>query len=420
MSCCIFYGTRFIKLYLENQKDTSNAKNSLAEKIIDINQNKDTFKNINNEYYFIGNAENNYLEYSNIIWRIIKVTENNEILAISDHSLTSLAYGKDLTYSDSYINKWLNTTTDTYSGILEKALNNKDEFLTKTITCHDQIDTIDNSACTNTTANTYLSLLSTSDFANVGKNSYLFNNEYYYLANTNTENKVWQISDDGKISTSTGQDIIGIRPVITLKSNLKYLSGSGSKNDPYIIEAERGLFGSYVKLDNSIWQIYQVNDNEIRLMLNDYLQVNNKDFTYNYSNTSSYYNDTKNGSIAYYLNNTYLKTLSYKDKLSEVSWPNGYYGSSANYNYQASLETNIQSKIALISIGDIILNHNLSNYYTMTGTSKNSTMLYTITPNKKLTTKYLTNELNVVPTISLNKDLLISGNGTIESPYEME
>jgi len=216
MSCCIFYGTRFIKLYLENQKDTSNAKNSLAEKIIDINQNKDTFKNINNEYYFIGNAENNYLEYSNIIWRIIKVTENNEILAISDHSLTSLAYGKDLTYSDSYINKWLNTTTDTYSGILEKALNNKDEFLTKTITCHDQIDTIDNSACTNTTANTYLSLLSTSDFANVGKNSYLFNNEYYYLANTNTENKVWQISDDGKISTSTGQDIIGIRPVITL------------------------------------------------------------------------------------------------------------------------------------------------------------------------------------------------------------
>ena len=56
----------------------------------------------------------------------------------------------------------------------------------------------------------------------------------------------------------------------------------------------------------------------------------------------------------------------------------------------------------------------------MTGTSKNSTMLYTITPNKKLTTKYLTNELNVVPTISLNKDLLISGNGTIESPYEME
>jgi len=68
MSCCIFYGTRFIKLYLENQKDTSNAKNSLAEKIIDINQNKDTFKNINNEYYFIGNAENNYLEY--FIWNL--------------------------------------------------------------------------------------------------------------------------------------------------------------------------------------------------------------------------------------------------------------------------------------------------------------------------------------------------------------
>lgn len=420
ISCCSFYGTRFIKLYLENQKDTSKAKNSLAEKILDNNDNSEYFKNINDEYYFIGQAENNYLEYSNIIWRIIKITENNEILAISDHSLTSLAYGKDVTYQESYINKWLNSTKEDYSGILEKVLNNKDEFLTKTKTCHDQIDTIDNSDCLNTTTDTYLSLLSTSDFANVGKDSYLNNQEFYYLANTNSSNLVWYLSADGKISTSTGQDIIGVRPIITLKSNLKYRDGNGKANNPYLIEDERGLFGSYVSLDNTLWRIYQVNDTEVRLMLNDYLKVNNETLTYRYSNQSSYHNDTKNGSIAYYLNNNFLKNLSYKDKLTEVSWANGYYGSSANYDYTKSLSTTINSKIALLSIGDINLNSKLYNYYTMTGTSLKGSMLYTITENKKLTTKYMTSELSVVPTISLPKDLLTNGNGTIDSPYEME
>lgn len=420
ISCSSFYGTRFIKLYLENQKDTSQAKNSLAEKIFDKNENTDNFKNINDEYYFIGQADNNYLEYSNILWRIIKITENNEIIAISENSLTSLAYGKNTTYKDSYINKWLNATDEAYTGILENVLADKDTFLTKTKTCHDQIDTIDNSECQNITNDTYLSLLTTSDFANIGKDSYLNNGEYFYLANTNSNNYVWYLTNDGKISTSTGQDIIGVRPIITLKSNLKYRDGNGQIDNPYLIEDERSLFGSYVKLDDTMWRIYQVNDTEVRLMLNDYLTVKDKQFTYKYSNTNSYHNDTKSGSLAYYLNNNFLKTLSYQDKIKEVSWSNGYYGSSANYDYTKSLETTIQSKVALLSIGDINLNSNLSNYYTMTGTSLKGSMVYINTETKKLTTKYITTELPVIPTISLDKELLTNGNGTLDSPYEME
>jgi len=419
-ACSMFYGTRFIKLYLENKQDTNKAKDSLAEKITNTNKDSNTFKNINDEYYFINDADNNYLEYSNIIWRIIKITDNNEIIAISNNSLSSLAFGKDTTYKESYINKWLNSSTEEHTGILENILNNKEEYLTKTKTCHDKIDTINNAICQNQTTDTYLSLLSTNDFANVGKNSYLNNGEYFYLANTNQENKVWQISDDGKISTGTGQEIIGIRPIITLKSNLNYLDGNGTEDDPYIIESERPLFGSYVKLDDTLWQIYQVNDTEVRLVLNDYLKVNNKDFTYRYSNISSYHNDTQNGSIAYYLNNTFLNTLSYKNILKEVKWTNGYYGSSSNNDYKASLDSTIDSKIALLSVGDIILNNELTEYYTMTGASKNSTMVYTINKSKKLTTKYITNELKVVPAISIDKNLLTEGNGTIESPYEME
>ena len=43
-----------------------------------------------------------------------------------------------------------------------------------------------------------------------------------------------------------------------------------------------------------------------------------------------------------------------------------------------------------------------------------------INENKKLHTKNIQTKANVVPTISINKDLLTKGNGTINSPFEME
>ncbi len=421
VSCCVFYGTRFIKLYLKNEKVTIKEKDSLVKKIHDNNKNSDLFKEINDDYYFVGKANNNYLVYSNMVFRIIKINQDNEIVAISDKALTSLAFGKNVSYKDSYINKWLNSVDgDNYSGILERQLNDKDNVLVKTVTCHDQVDEINNKECANATEDSYLSLLSTADFAIVGKDSYLVNGEYYYLGNTNTSNKVWQVSHDGKISTDTGLDIIGVRPVITIKGNLKYYDGNGTVDNPYLTEDNRGLFGSYVKLDDTMWRVYQVNDDDIRLVMDSYLMVDGKELTYKYSNISSYHNDTKNGSIAYYLNNTFLKTLSYKDKLKAVKWTNGFYGSTANYDYTKSIDKTVDSKVALLSVSDIRLNNSLNEYYTMTGTSLNSSMVYIVNSNQKLTTKYITNNLKVVPVISLSKELLTEGNGTIESPYEME
>ncbi len=419
VSCCVFYGTRFIKLYSANKKRAVEAKNSLAEKIHKNNKDNDNFKQVNDDYYFINDEEKNYLEYSNMLFRIYKITSDNKVLAISDSSLTSLAFGLDSSFKDSYINRWLNKSDKDYSGILEKELNNTDNYLINNKVCTDEIDTIDNKECEKD-EEVLLSLLETHDYAIIGKESYLVNGENFYLANSTSDKKVWYITSEGKILTSTGTDIIGVRPVITIKSNFDYRAGSGTKEDPYIIEDEKGLFGSYVKLDNKIWRVYQTNDDEIKLMLNDYLKVNDKYITYAYSQISSYHNDTKTGSIAYYLNNTFLNSLSYKNKIKETKWSNGYYGSAANYNYDESLKTTVDTKVALLSIGDIFLNSELKDYYTMTGSALKGTMIYIIKDNKKPVTKYMTSELNVVPAISLNKNLLTKGNGTKDSPYEME
>lgn len=421
VSCCIFYGTRFIKLYLKNQEERNIEKNSLVKVIRENNEKSNNFKEINNIEYFINNPDNNYLLYSNLLWRIIKINEDNSITIISDKSITSLAYGKSISYKDSYINKWLNQSDKEYSGILEKHLNNKETYLQKTTTCLDNVNELDNKTCENTDNDNYISLLSTNDFVNIGnKESFVINNEFFYLSNTNDESKVWFVDNEGKVTTNDGLDIIGVKPVITIKANIDYLEGNGTKDNPYTIEKDYGLFGSYVKLDNQLWRIYQVNDTEVRLILNDYLKVNNEKLEYIYSNINSYHNDYKQDSIAYYLNNNFLNTLSYKDKIKEVTWSNGYYGTNSNYDYEHSLNNTIKTKVASISIGDIILTENLDEYFTLTGTKNKGSMIYIINNDKTISSKNIQNKNYIVPTISLDIELLTKGNGTYNSPLEME
>ena len=268
----------------------------------------------------------------------------------------------------------------------------------------------------------YFSLLSTSDFVTIGnKESYVINKEYFYLNNTNDKLEPWYIDNEGKVTTNKGRDIIGVRPVITIKANVDYVSGDGSKEKPYQIEKENGFFGSYVKLDNLMWRIYQVNEEEVRLVLDDYLKTNNSPLKYNYSNNNnSTFNPKTSGTMAYYLNNTFLNSLSYKNKINKVKWTNGCYGTSTNYDYTEALKTTVESKVGSISIGDIRLNNTLDNYLTLTGTQLKGTLIYTINSNQKLFTKNVSTKVNVLPTISINKELLTKGKGSYEEPYEID
>ena len=418
-SCCIFYGTRFLKLFIENKKDEISEKNSLAKVLKESNEKNENFKSVNGQNYFTGDEEKNYLLFSNILWRIVKLNDDNSLTVISDKAITSLAFGKSESYIDSEIYNWLNKTDKEYSGILEKALNK--DYLQKTVTCASKIDELTNTPCTEENNDNYFTLLSVADYLNVGsKDSYLANEEYFYLSNMTTENKTWYIDDAGNGKIGTGNDIIGIRPVITIKANADYISGDGTKDNPYTIEKENSLFGSYVKLGDEVWRVYEINDTTLRLMLNDYLKVNGSNLTYRYSNSSSYHNDTASGSIAYYLNKDFLNSLSYKDKIKEIKWPNGYYNSTTDYDYTNALKAEVDTKVALMSVGNIFLNPDLYNYFTMTGSKEKASMVYIVTEDKRIYPRQIGSSVNVVPTISIDKSILTKGNGTKDSPFEME
>ena len=177
MVCIFWYGGRAIYFYLDSKKTLKKENATLARNIITTNINSNNFKKINSSYYFQKNANNNYLLYSNILWRIIKITKDNNIVLIADDSITNLAYGKNKKYNNSYLIKWMNIDDDKYTGILENNLNNTKSYLTKTETCIDNINNIKKITCKKTNKNNYLSLLSVTDYINTGAENSFINNE---------------------------------------------------------------------------------------------------------------------------------------------------------------------------------------------------------------------------------------------------
>ena len=418
LACCIFYGGRFITLYLENHKieDIKSLTNIIKEN----NSNNENFKNINGDYYFEGKNQNNYIRYSNLNWRIIRINSNNTITAILDNSITALAAGSETNFKESYFNLWLNNNNNEYTGILEKNLNKKGEYLTYTYTCNDKINDTKTISCKELVNDYLITIPSLNDYVNTGSsNSFMNNEENYYLINSNKENKRWYVDDEGKVNTSAGSDILGVKPVITFKNNISLIEGDGSKEKPYIIEDENGLFGSYVKLGEDIWRIYDIDENNIKLALETYAEINGSDIKYKYSTTGYYHNDTKDGSLAYYLKNTYLPSLSYNSLVNEVKYSNGLYSNTTNYDYREVLKTKVDTKIATLSIGDIFLNPTNTNYYTSTGISKDDNLMYIMKNNFKLYTEVATTNLRVIPVISIDKNILTQGIGTKDSPLEV-
>lgn len=415
IGCCIFYGTRFITLYLENRKEEIKLEDTLSQVVKENNN----LKEINGDYYFQNDVDNNYLMYSNILWRIIKVNNDNTVKLISNDVLTYLSYGEN-DYENSYMNMWLNKTDDDNTGILENLLNTPNNYLTNDSICKDSISDTKHITCDEINDTDLIGTLSVFDYINAGgKDSYLNIDKYFYLSTLDKDNNIWFVNDSGNVSSADGSDIYGIRPTITLKSNSKSIVGDGTIDNPYVID-ENYIFGSYVKLGEDIWRIYDIDGDNIKLSLNDYLKEDGEELLYKYSTNGYYHNDTIKGSLAYYLNNTYLNNLSYKNNIINNKWSNGIYGSSNDYDYKDTLNAKVDTKVTSLSVGDVILNGELSNYFLSTGVSKSSSLVYTVKGNGTLYGKSSTSTSKIVPTISIDKNILTKGNGTINSPYEME
>ena len=73
-----------------------------------------------------------------------------------------------------------------------------------------------------------------------GTNSYLNNHTYFWTSNGSEDGKVWYVFDKGGFNnlSSSGDNYYsyGVRPVITINGKTALKSGTGTVDDPYMIE----------------------------------------------------------------------------------------------------------------------------------------------------------------------------------------
>ena len=220
--CVLWYGGRFIHFYQESKKVITNESTNFASLIKTNNQEKETFQLNKNTYYFYGQPDNNYVEYSNMIWRILKINEDDTVVLVSDSIVATLPFGiEESTYANSSILNWLNQSAEDDTFSLEYQLNQKDNLLIKSSICTDTIDDLEKLSCKEINQDYYLGLLSIEDCIRTGgKTSFLNNGKYSYLANQNKDKNVWYLNPDGQLDTTEKEEFLGVKTILTLSSTL--------------------------------------------------------------------------------------------------------------------------------------------------------------------------------------------------------
>ena len=395
----IFYSVRFIKYYKEEHPSTqteSNLSDVLKEQVVTTGSG---LYYQNKEYIYKGQVENNYVNYSGFLFRIVKINEDNSIKLVTDTSIVNLKLKNH--YKTSDIRNYLNDDGLEDTGIFYNQLIYPEMYLKSTSFCIQE--TLENHNCVEQ-INDKVGLLTYKEYVQaLGNESYLNNGTYYWLMSTSAQN--YYVFTEGGVSSETN-GYYGIRPVITLKDNVKVVSGNGTKEDPYQIEKNNITVGSYLKYSNYLWKIIDIEEDGYKLALTELLEERS------FSKTSNQYNANDKGSIAYYLNHDFYEKLN-KNNLLEKDFYIGNYSD----NYQSAYTDTVKSYVGLMSVTDNFIN-DFSNYYLLTPDTED--MVYAVGDNSKLIVSSIDELKKIRPVIYVSKNVVMTGSGTIADPYVVE
>lgn len=396
IGCFIFYGYRTYHYYHATHDVVKNI--TLGDKLTTLNNiafKDDGLYEKTGYFYYKGSDVNNYAYYSGRLFRIIDIGDT--IRLIEDETETNLVWTYESDYNDSHIHTWLNNYLNT--------LKDYDLYLEKTTWCNDAVD-LENYSCTNTIED-YVGLLSTSDYLQAGgKNSYLNNETYFWTINQDYDRNVFYVNNEGNINNISKKEenyfSYGVRPVISLKSDVGIVGGDGTADDPYIIEylgnalLRDNSVGNYVRYNGDDYRILNIDETGISLIYDGVLEIEKK------------YTD-----INKYLNSEFIKKFN-KTELVK----NDYYVDEYSYNNKYdTTDTNKKTDyITIPSIGDLFLNE--YNGYWLNDYSDNKLGLYyTLDENTMFFSDLSSNKHTIRPIIKLNSETVVtSGTGLKVDP----
>lgn len=426
----LFYTFRLVKYYLkENGHKDADTTTLLVDELIKKQSYVDQTKGLVHDknasiYRYIGKVEDNYLEYSGILFRIVGIDKDNNIKAISDSNLTLMYSGLEKGFDKSYVYKWLNKSDEKYSGIFENNMDSTDKYLTNTYLCDDVVSDLKNINCEKNNNVDKITLLSLYDYASAGgKESYLNNGESYYLSTIDDKNNNYFINTTGdvglnKISTK----IYGVRPVITIKNDVALMHGDGSKTSPYAViektisKLSDVYISKYINYSGSTYRVISTGEN-VKIALSDNIKDGDKYLEKTFGGKNNIYSTTKK-TIGEYLNNTYYKSIKNNDLIVKSSYGIGS-NTLDNLDYTAVYSKTDTFNIGMLTLGDMFIS-DTKNVLTMNRGIESSMIINVINKDGNVFGDLIASKYEVRPTMYLKGDIsIVSGDGSIDSPYEL-
>lgn len=236
IGCCLFYGGRLIYYYnkLKPEKVDGKVVEYIAQTIKQnsgIAYENDGLYMIGGDYIFKGNVNNNYVSYSDKLWRIIKVNSDGTVKLVLDTDASVESYNLNGTdYDTSNVYSYLNNN-------FIKTLLDSDKYLSKMTICGDAVTDLNNITCSKKLENQMIGLIDINDFmTSILNDSTYFNTESaIWMINPSDEQTMWLVYEN-KLTKDLASEQYGVRPVIMLNSTVKIKSGKGTSNDPYMLE----------------------------------------------------------------------------------------------------------------------------------------------------------------------------------------
>lgn len=409
----IYFGARSFYYYnLENYKVAEGNK-TLNGSIINNTKvtDKDGLHHDTSGYYYKGQVSNNYVKFANRLFRILRINNDGSVKVISEDINASFMWGEESSYDKSNLKSWL--STDNILGVYYKTLPTPNNFLVFTEYKEDKLNEL-KVVESKDIYKDYLTPLTIADYINAGgKDSFLNNNHAFWILGQDKENNNLYIDVDGSIESSLSYETYGIRVVFTFKKDLNILSGNGTVENPYIINQNNNnnYVDNFVKLDNDLWKVNYDDGTTLKM----YLTKTINDTGSIYGNNSLYnYNDY--WSLANYYNFSYYPNLSYASILNELVLPTGEVSEEFSYNYSNIYLSNVTCKVGMLSMFDYY-SGGLDNFFLMNTTSSVGSMVYIYHNNGILEESRVNEERLSIPVISINKNLIKNGEGSITNPF---
>jgi len=251
LDCGKNYHTQTLNDYIDLNSDIVTDGNGLYE--------------LNNELVYRGDYVDNYLKFGGKIYRIVKFVDGRPVIILTDNSDSvqwdnryNIENDNNSGINDYELSRMRTYLDNLYNDTSEKALLSESNRLLVTsydlpIGRRSNKDTDKTGTLESATVltNQYIGLLPISDFLNasldencantVSKScsNYNYLSKYKYTwwtitANSTNTYKVYTINDIA--STSQPNSYAYVRPVFYLAKDTIYVSGDGSKNNPFIIK----------------------------------------------------------------------------------------------------------------------------------------------------------------------------------------